>query len=64
VQETKTRTVEFVIEKSKRPIQIGIILLIENCSKGDKKNIKKKDNEKNIKVKMITGGLDIRKLFS
>lgn len=39
MQEIKTNTVELVIEKSKRPMQIGIILLIENCSNGDKKNI-------------------------
>lgn len=32
---------EFVIEKSKKPIKIGTILLIENCSNGEKKIIEK-----------------------
>jgi hypothetical protein len=31
---------EFVIEKSKKPIKMGTILLIENCSSGEKKIIK------------------------
>jgi len=35
-QEIITKTVEFVIEKSKLPKKIGINLLIENCSKGEK----------------------------
>jgi hypothetical protein len=35
-----------VIEKSSGPSTIGIILLIENCSNGEKKDIKKKKNEK------------------
>jgi hypothetical protein len=30
---------EFVIEKSKEPKKIGMKRLIENCSKGDKKEI-------------------------
>jgi hypothetical protein len=38
-QEKNTRIEEFVIEKSKTPIKIGMILLIENCSSGDAKNI-------------------------
>jgi hypothetical protein len=38
-EDKNTRTVEFVIEKSRLPIKIGINLLIENCSKGEK-NIK------------------------
>jgi len=40
-----TRTVELVIEKSKLPIKIGIIRLIENCSNGEK-NIMNKNNKK------------------
>jgi hypothetical protein len=40
VQDKITSIVEFVIEKSKGPKNIGINLLIENCSKGDKKSIK------------------------
>jgi hypothetical protein len=39
VQDTKTNRDELVIEKSRVPIKIGIILLIENCSKGEKKDI-------------------------
>lgn len=39
LQERKTRTVEFVIEKSKKPKGQDIILLIENCSSGE--NIEK-----------------------
>lgn len=35
-----------MIEKSNGPNTIGIILLIENCSNGEKKDIKKKKNEK------------------
>jgi hypothetical protein len=42
----KTKSDEFVIEKSNVPIKIGIILLIENCSKGEKKDIKSIKNEK------------------
>jgi hypothetical protein len=38
----KTKSDEFVIEKSNVPIKIGIILLIENCSKGEKINIEYK----------------------
>lgn len=41
MQEITTRTVEFVIEKSKEPINKGMIRLIENCSNGEK-SIKKK----------------------
>jgi len=39
VQERKTRIEEFVIEKSREPIKIGINRLIENCSNGEKNNI-------------------------
>jgi len=39
-QDNNTKIVEFVIEKSKFPMKIGINLLIENCSNGDKKIIK------------------------
>jgi hypothetical protein len=42
VHDTKTNNDEFVIEKSKGPNTMGIILLIENCSNGDKKSIKNK----------------------
>jgi hypothetical protein len=35
-----------VIEKSNGPNVRGIILLIENCSSGEKKDIKKEKNEK------------------
>lgn len=41
-----TKIVEFVIEISTDPKAIGIILLIENCSKGEKKDITKKIEEK------------------
>ncbi len=43
VQEIKTKIEEFVIEKSNWPRKIGIKRLIENCSKGEKINIEKKD---------------------
>lgn len=45
MQEIKTSIVEFVIEKSKFPINIGIMRLIENCSKGEN-SIKKKKTKK------------------
>lgn len=38
-----------MIEKSNVPMKIGIILLIENCSKGEKKDIKKKKDTKKVK---------------
>ena len=41
-QAKNTKTEEFVIEKSKVPIKIGINLLIENCSRGELKIIKNK----------------------
>jgi|TARA_B110000902_G_scaffold257995_1_gene326989 hypothetical protein len=41
-EEKTTKTVEFVIEKSKQKIVILNNLLIENCSRGEKKNIKAK----------------------
>ena len=46
-QEIKTKIEEFVIEKSRTPRVIGMILLIENCSRGEAKIIKKKNNKKN-----------------
>ena len=47
-QAKKTKIAEFVIEKSKTPKNIGINLLIENCSNGDsaKANIGKIFNNK------------------
>ena len=40
-----TKTVELVIEKSRLPIKIGIMRLIENCSNGEK-NITNINNKK------------------
>jgi hypothetical protein len=40
-QATTANIDELVIEKSKKPIKIGKTLLIENCSNGEKKVIKK-----------------------
>jgi len=50
VQEIKTKIEEFVIEKSSCPRKIGIKRLIENCSKGEKRNIEKKGWTKKIKA--------------
>jgi len=50
VQDTKTNKEELVIENSKVPIKIGINLLIENCSKGEEKNIKQTRNNEKSKV--------------
>jgi hypothetical protein len=46
VQEIMAKMDEFVTEKSKKPIKIGITLLIENCSRGEKINIKKEKKSK------------------
>jgi hypothetical protein len=48
VHDIITNNEELVIEKSKNPIVNGMILLIENCSKGEKKKdiIKILTNEK------------------
>jgi hypothetical protein len=42
-----------VIEKSNEPKNMGINLLIENCSKGEKKNIKKRKKNKKIKKAVL-----------
>lgn len=60
-QANTTRIVEFVIEKSKKPINIGIILLIENCSNGENnikikiKNKKNKNEYSKINKKFLKG---------
>ena len=36
INDKKTKTVELVIEKSNKPMKIGINRLIENCSNGEK----------------------------
>lgn len=48
-QEKKTKTAEFVIEKSKGPKKIGMKRLIANCSSGEKKLIKRKKKQKKLK---------------
>ena len=53
-QQIITNIDELVIEKSNWPIKIGIKRLIENCSSGEKKNIKNKDKQKKY-FKLING---------
>lgn len=55
LHEMITRIEEFVIDRSKVPKTIGIILVIVNCSKGEK-NIKNKPLKK--KVKKLVIGLE------
>jgi|KNS2Surf_BmetaT_FD_contig_51_2603359_length_371_multi_2_in_0_out_0_1 hypothetical protein len=45
-----TKIDEFVIDKSNDPKVIGTILVIVNCSKGEKKNIKKYYKKKSKKL--------------
>jgi hypothetical protein len=49
-QEKNTKIDEFVIEKSKTPINNGMILLIENCSRGDPKIIEIRKKTKKIQL--------------
>jgi len=53
LQDIITKIDEFVIEKSKDPKAIGIILVIVNCSNGEKKDIKKKTISKKVKKPII-----------
>ena len=52
MHEIITKIEEFVIDKSKVPKTIGIILVIENCSKGEE-NIKNKLLKKRVKELII-----------
>lgn len=47
-QEMIAKIEEFVIEKSSRPIKMGITLLIENCSSGEKIDIKIKKRKSKV----------------
>lgn len=49
VHEIITKIDEFVIDKSKDPKVIGMILVIVNCSKGEKKHQKKTIKKKSRK---------------